>query len=334
MAKFLPFVVEKSTPIHIFQTLIQRSKGMNQVLVASIFYLVLANGITKIRKAASDIPDSDQDHVYEMLLTKFPNFRVSTNTYTRFKYIIPHAIAWYPKAISAELDSYEDDDKAIFYLVLALCEKSDEYTSLHFDRVIEGHDEEVFSNLKKYNLFNNDEDPYYLANIDDLRAYISARTVLKPNDHEAVPRPIKAVYSPPPKKNKGGNKSKKSKPQNDGASGRSFEEKESWFSQNFSGRPQSKSYYSKEGYEHKYDPGFPDWAKDLQRANPVGFEKVLKEFEEYKRFGGDPGKDPYDFFMKRLASIPSKSRAHDGGPPQFDPRKAFPKGSDPFDWKP
>jgi hypothetical protein len=48
--KFLPFIVENSTPLHILKTLLSRSKGMNEVLVASILYLVLEEDIKKLRK--------------------------------------------------------------------------------------------------------------------------------------------------------------------------------------------------------------------------------------------------------------------------------------------
>jgi len=55
--KFLPFIVETSSPVHILKTLLSRSKGMNNNLVASMLYLIFTTELSKLRDIVKELPD-------------------------------------------------------------------------------------------------------------------------------------------------------------------------------------------------------------------------------------------------------------------------------------
>ena len=196
MAKFLPFVVASSTPLHIFQTLVTRSKGMNDVLVASIFYLVVDKGIAKVRESAKDIPDMDLDKVYETLITQYPSYRISNENYSRVQNLGDHIELWHPDTVSAELKDYGTSDQMIFLMVMAILKKLKDYTSLQIDKVLDGKSNAIMANLKKEELFSDAGEEYYFSSITDMQAYIECRALLPGDEDDRVVRPVKAVYYP------------------------------------------------------------------------------------------------------------------------------------------
>jgi len=59
VSKFLPFVTDTSSPLAIFKALLQRSKGLKSVQVASIYTAVLRHGIEEVRKVAERVSQSE-----------------------------------------------------------------------------------------------------------------------------------------------------------------------------------------------------------------------------------------------------------------------------------
>lgn len=196
MAKFLPFVVEKSTPIHIFQTLITRSKGMNEVLVASMLYLVVEKGIKQVRETASKIPDMDLDNLYETLLTQYPHYRITNEQFSKIQSVAEHFHMWYPGKISAELTEYNLSDRMSFLLVMSLTGKLKEYTSLRFDLLYTDAADEILNNLIDLDLFSSDGHDYFFKSKEDLKAFIWCHELLVESPDERLIEPVNAVYSP------------------------------------------------------------------------------------------------------------------------------------------
>lgn len=137
MAKILPFVVEKSTPMHIFQTLVQRGKGLNHVLMASVFYAILSEGIAKIRDITLTIPEgTSTNEIYQAILTKLPKYSVSSDSFfNRLKNVIQNIDNTHPHLLPEELKEYDTIDKTIFLAGVTLADIDKDYTNLDLMRI-------------------------------------------------------------------------------------------------------------------------------------------------------------------------------------------------------
>jgi hypothetical protein len=192
--KFLPFVVAKSTPLHIYQTLVSRSKGMNEVLIASIFYLVLERGIAEVRKAADELSTMEPTQLYETLIAQSPSYRISNEDFSKIHSITRHLKAWHEENISAELREFDMPDIMSFLLVMQLSGKGEDYTSLRFDNLFNGVAEDAELCLPTWDLFSSDGEDHFFHNIKDLSAYVWCHTVLADRNDQVIP--VKAIYYP------------------------------------------------------------------------------------------------------------------------------------------
>jgi len=191
MAKFLPFIVEKSTPLHIYQTLIQRSKGMNTNLVTSILYLVADKGIIAVRKSAKSLPEMPLNKLYEELLNIHSSYRISNIDFNAFQLIKDYVKFHAMDKISEELKDYSISDQLSFLLVMSYIGKLNEYTELPLERLIDGGAVESEHLIHKNKLFSSDGDVMEFASKDELAAYIWFHSVIMHNDA----LPIKAVLT-------------------------------------------------------------------------------------------------------------------------------------------
>ncbi len=194
MAKFLPFVVESSTPIHIFQTLITRSKGINEVLISSMLHLLVDKGITKVRKAAGHLPEGEAHKVYEMLIAQFPQYKVSNLEFSMMQHVAPHVELWFHDEISSELKDYDIQDKMIFLLVMTKIGINKKYSSLHFERLFDDNYSGDNIRLSDTKMFLDSGDEYLFNSLQDLMGYVLCRYVLSNTKEEILP--VCAVYSP------------------------------------------------------------------------------------------------------------------------------------------
>lgn len=140
--KFLPFVVESSTPHHIFKTLLSRSKGMNKMLIASIFNLTLNVDIKKLREVVKEYPDMQVDKLYEELMTKYPHYRVVEEELNDFiglsKYLPKIKDDDNDPWLSEDLQTYPVNDALMFIsVVLRSNLELSEYTSLDFTSLLD-----------------------------------------------------------------------------------------------------------------------------------------------------------------------------------------------------
>jgi len=191
MAKFLPFIVEKSTPIYIYQTLISRSKGLNNLLVTSIFFLVLSKGITAVRKTAEELPDQPTDKLYENLIAKYEDCRVSNKFYQRIQ-SIRHLFKKHAyESLSEELKDFEIADIMSFLLVICLhVGNAKEFTLLTVEDLFKDKTKEIENNIKKYKLFSNTGSVKNFTSKNDLAAYVHFFTLVFTQEK---PLPVKAI---------------------------------------------------------------------------------------------------------------------------------------------
>lgn len=177
--KFLPFVVENSTPLHIFKTIMSRSKGMNQVLIASVFNLVLNVNIKELREKVKQLPEMDLEKIYEELMTKYPIYRVDGETLDTYqtivKYFPQHSempsdmILW-----AQELKAYGEKDVMLFFCALVHSSlELDDYTSFPFKLLIQPETiNVVLDDLPAHVMLHDQGKKVFFKNQTELRCFI------------------------------------------------------------------------------------------------------------------------------------------------------------------
>lgn len=191
--KFLPFIVDSSTPKHIFKTLLSRSKGMNKHTVASIFNLTLNTDIKKLRSLAGEMPEMQLEALYQELLQRYPQHHIDEEVLRYF-----HDIVYFApenKWRTEELDEFTITDTMSFLCVLS---KKDvdmsEYTKIDWSKL---HNfEDILKNFKKYVTFSDTGTTTKFKSVTALKTYVLYCGVLKPQiDKDSPMTPICAVFS-------------------------------------------------------------------------------------------------------------------------------------------
>jgi len=178
--KFLPFVVESSTPHNIFKTLISRSKGMSRALIASIFNLTLNVDIKELRKIANELDEMSLDQLYEELLQRYDIYRVNTESLNYFTNIIEY----FPKERDEEgwwwcdkLTDFSAKDVMIFFCVYTLKDKTGgDYSEIDFGGL---HNyEEILMDFGKFVKFSDDGVVAEFKDFYALKTFILYRALL------------------------------------------------------------------------------------------------------------------------------------------------------------
>jgi hypothetical protein len=183
MAKFLPFVVEKSTPLHTFQTIVSRSKGMNQIAIASIFWLIMDKGISYVRQIATELPEMPLDKLYDQIINACPTYLIPNADFKAFGSMGKFIDKYAKDKISAELHEYEMSDIMSFLLAMHYMKKLPDYTSLRLEDLLNGKAFAAEIELDKYKLFSNEGAICYFKNREQISAYIQFHAVIF-NDKE------------------------------------------------------------------------------------------------------------------------------------------------------
>ncbi len=188
--KFLPFIVESSTPIHIYQTILSRSKGMNKLTVASIFNLILGEGIVKTREHIKKFPEMSLEKTYETLINTFPKYRVDSDhliLFNELTYLLTNnEIEQWDK----DLSLFELKDVMPFLVVMGYHNKLGLVTSLDFSSLLTDAAQFVLNTLTAHIKFSNTGIPTYFKNGIELRAFILYQVFICKNP---ITQPIKAV---------------------------------------------------------------------------------------------------------------------------------------------
>lgn len=174
--KFLPFIVDSSTPKNIFKTLMSRSKGMNSVLIASIFNLTLKIDIKKLRSTVKELPEMPLEKVYEELLQKFPQHRVDEEVL----YYAHNVIKLFPPGDYAkQLSEFSAKDKATFFCVISKSKYPfDEYSKTNFKKI---HDFKVIlENFKEYVHFSDEGVVTKFSGLPHLKTFILYNAIFRP----------------------------------------------------------------------------------------------------------------------------------------------------------
>ena len=182
--KFLPFIVEKSTPINIYQTLLSRSKGMNTLVVIAVFQLVLQKGIIELRNKVKALDEMPLEAMYEELLNMYPESRIKDKELQLFLAFGNHLPDEASKYWAEELNEFSRNDILAFFLVLAKTGKLADTTDIAFDDIL-NQEEVIMGNIQNYVKFSDTGVLKQFENEIDLKAYILYRALI--NSSEGLP---------------------------------------------------------------------------------------------------------------------------------------------------
>jgi hypothetical protein len=175
--KFLPFVVEKSTPIHIYTTLLSRSKGMNYGLVAAVFDLVLTEGIADVRKYVNTMPDMPLQKLYEELISHYSKYRVDNDRLQMYLGFAPFIASEDANRISDELSELETIDALLFFMVTVKHDTFSEYCQIPF-KEMEEQRFNILTNLPDHISFADSGELMEFRDAYQLQAFILYNAVL------------------------------------------------------------------------------------------------------------------------------------------------------------
>lgn len=185
--KFLPFIVEKSTPIHIYQTLLSRSKGMNTNLIMSVFYVVITHGITKVRKYVKTLADMTLETLYATIINHYQRPEISDSLLQLFLNLAPFMPSKREELWHEDLADFSMKEMLGFFLIMAKLGQIGEVTSMNFTHVYsQAHREAALANIQDYVEFTDVGSKYGFTDPGDLKAYILFHAYLSDED---TPKP-------------------------------------------------------------------------------------------------------------------------------------------------
>lgn len=170
--KFLPFIVESSTPLSIWTTILARSKGMDHGLIVSMFNLTMNYGVQKLRTESKQLPDMDTTDLYAKLMDMHPNYRVDNELLRIFTGMCKYC----SKSMLNE-HVYNDvtvdlSPEQVFQFLFPLCSNElplSEYTSLPLDHAIDM--EHIFKFISDHLKFADDGKEVEFKTADEFKSW-------------------------------------------------------------------------------------------------------------------------------------------------------------------
>ena len=187
--KFLPFITEKSTPLHLYQALLSRGKGINEVTLLTLFYIVVKEGIEPIRSFIKNLPSMDTVKLYEHIVQNYPHRfnEQDLNVFQKLEHFLtPDEI----EEISDSLNEFELKDVLSFLYLMTFCNQEENYTSLPFTALLKNKDQ-ILNNIPDYVKFDNDGVARAFKDAETLRVFILYTAAIK---KASSPYPIRAVF--------------------------------------------------------------------------------------------------------------------------------------------
>lgn len=181
--KFLPFVVDNTPPLSIFKTLITRSKGLNRVLLASIFNLTLNVDIKTLRAAAKALPEMELEKIYEELMNQYPSHRVDGTILHLFETIgetLTQYSSYDPSIWDKDIEEFELKDRLLYSCVVSNTELEDHHRhcSVNFKRL--NQVDKLLSDLPNNIQLSDSGEKVHVFSEDDLIAALMFYIVIHP----------------------------------------------------------------------------------------------------------------------------------------------------------
>lgn len=168
--KFLPFIVETSTPLHVYQTILSRSKGINQLDILSIFAIVLNEDIKDLRAFAKELPDMNAKELYVEIIQKYSSHKVNEEMSELFLILIQEYIDY--EKFTDNLSDMSLTDKAGFMCVIAAYGDTRSYCEFDFSRLFSEEKQQILNNVPDHVKFSNSGVAVQITSRIQLMAFI------------------------------------------------------------------------------------------------------------------------------------------------------------------
>ena len=188
--KFLPFVVESSTPVHIYQTLVSRSKGVIPHVMASVFAITVKHGILAVRAFVQELPNLEASAIYDSIMQKYPENRVSKEKLKVYLDFLDFLTPEDWGNVSPEVTQFDPLDRLTFLYTMSANGTLEEYTTLPF-KSMEEKGAYVLNNVDQFVRFSDMGEQVAFDGADDLRAYIFYHSFFK----AIKSAPIRATFT-------------------------------------------------------------------------------------------------------------------------------------------
>jgi len=153
--KFLPFIVEKSPPHSIYQTMLTRSKGINTIIFLDVFLAVGKHGIKKVREFVNSKSEKmDTSALYQAISNHFGG-GVDYADYKAFNLLQYSMTIKELTEEDTKFNEYGYSDILGFIFVLAILGKSSEYFKIDYENYLQNHSH-VMENLNQYMAFDEE----------------------------------------------------------------------------------------------------------------------------------------------------------------------------------
>ena len=190
--KFLPFVVESSSPLNIYQTLLSRSKGMERSLIASIFNIALNVDIDEVRQYAASQPDMPTQALYNKIVEHWDAYRItpthlevlaSVGLYATRAIESDDRLGDFTDFFHEKLAIFNPEDIMLFLAVLAKQSKPDalrEYTKLSFDLVASSETRyQIMKDVQKYMSFSDEGERQVFGGPTELKYWLLYKALIE-----------------------------------------------------------------------------------------------------------------------------------------------------------
>ena len=170
-ANFLPFIVEKSTPIHVYQTILSRSKGVPFNLIASVLNAVIVKSIKTVRKLIETSDEMPVNALYQHIANNYSDLSLSSEDISDFTcisyYITEDDKTFWP----SELSELSTKEALVFLRAMKHLGKLEDYTKVNYSALI-NEQSEVLVNVQKYVTFSNKAPVKTFISNTDLLSFI------------------------------------------------------------------------------------------------------------------------------------------------------------------
>lgn len=177
--KFLPFVTENSSPLHICTMLLSRTKGKKFIDIMTVFLAILKLGITPVKEYAASLPSMSKDELFSSLVEHYQQFRPDDSEIPFIQLVSSYFKNKYKNPLERINPDYVDDDmKFDEVIVFAFClHRSGENISDMCEENIQKVFSEnigIFEHMKSYVSFDSEkfDETIEVCNEHDLEAFV------------------------------------------------------------------------------------------------------------------------------------------------------------------
>lgn len=176
--KFLPFVTQNSTPLHIFTSLVSRSKGHEWAEILSILLAIYGLGIERVKAYVSELPSMTKEELFNNLAHQYGSYRPDSDVIELFMGLRQ---VFANKELSDEerafLDLDESDEldvqERLFYILALLLSDNGEHINSDYDfaGVLENR-ESSLENIQLHVKFSDNGEPKVFTSKSQLENFI------------------------------------------------------------------------------------------------------------------------------------------------------------------